>query len=107
MRPGPLSFEELARSAHFNAREFAGLCRLSPRQVQRIFRAKFTLSPQQWLNEKRISVARELLLSGKPVKVVAYELGFKQSSHFCRQFKAVIHMTPSEFVSKNPLDNVA
>jgi AraC-like DNA-binding protein len=40
-----------------------------------------------------------MLLSGLPVKTVAAELGFKQVSHFCRQFKSLNDVTPSQFVS--------
>ena len=89
----------LAETAHFNARALAQLCGLSIRQLQRDFRRQFGSSPQHWLNEQRIATARELLLSGLSVKAVAFELGFKQPSHFCRQFKLSSRLTPSEFVS--------
>jgi AraC-like DNA-binding protein len=32
--------------------------------------------------------------------MVALELGFKQPSHFCRQFKSFNHLTPSQFASR-------
>jgi AraC family transcriptional regulator len=91
-------WEGLAESAHYNARELARLCDLSLRQLQRRFRREFGRSPQDWLNEKRLLAARTRLLCGEPVKRVALELGFKQPSHFCREFKRMNHMTPSEFV---------
>jgi AraC-like DNA-binding protein len=94
-----VDLNQMASRAHYNARKLAALCNLSPRQFQRKFRQQFTLAPQHWLNEKRIAAAQSLLLSGKPVKVVASELGFKQCSHFCRQFKSFTQMTPSKFVS--------
>jgi len=72
---------------------------MSVRQLQRRFRRRFGRSPQDWLNEKRIRVAQKLLLSGQPVKEVAFNLGFKQSSHFCRLFKSRNNMTPSEYVA--------
>jgi AraC-like DNA-binding protein len=55
-------------------------------------------SPQEWLNEKRMTVACQMLLLGEPVKRVAIDLGFKQVSHFCRSFKKRQRMTPREFV---------
>lgn len=93
-----LQWIELAETAHFDARRLASLCRLSSRQLQREFRRCLDRSPQDWLNEQRIKAARQLLLSGLPVKRVAYELGFKQPSHFSRQFKEISNETPSEFV---------
>jgi len=91
-------WKDLAAQARYNARNLAALCRLSERQLQRQFRGHFGRSPQDWLDEQRIAAAAQLLLSGEPVKKVAYDLGFKQTSHFCRQFKSRHKMTPSEFV---------
>jgi AraC-like DNA-binding protein len=90
--------EQSAASARYDARELARLFEVSPRQLQRKFNRYLKRSPRDWLNEQRIIAARRLLLSGGTVKEVAFELGFKQVSHFCRQFKIYHHMTPSEFV---------
>jgi AraC-like DNA-binding protein len=95
-------WDKLAEAAHYDAKELARLCALSPRQLQRKFRRDLKRSPQDWLNEQRIEAARRLLLSGGQVKRVALELGFKQVSHFCRQFKFYNHMTPSQFMDSNP-----
>jgi AraC family transcriptional regulator len=92
-------WERLASVAHYDAKELAALCKLSVRQLQRDFRRQFARSPQDWLNEQRITAARQPLLSGLPVKVVAFDLGFKQPSHFCRQFKFYLKLTPSQFVN--------
>ena len=94
-------WEKLAVTARYDARELARLCALSTRQLQRYFSRTLKRSPQEWLNEQRIEAARRLLLSGGPVKRVAFELGFKQVSHFCRQFKFYNRMTPSQFVDSN------
>jgi AraC family transcriptional regulator len=93
-------WEQLAGAARYDAKELAKLCNLSVRQLERNFRQGLERSPQDWLNEQRIKAAQKLLLSGQPVKVVALELGFKQSSHFCRRFKSVYNMTPSQFAAQ-------
>jgi len=94
--------EDLAQAAHYDANELAKLCGVSTRQLQRYFRRNFHHTPQHWLNERRLAAAQSLLLSGDSVKKVALDLGFKQPSHFCRQFKNRNHMTPSQFaVSQN------
>ena len=90
--------EALAEVSHYDARELARLCNLSLRQLQRHFRRSLHRSPQEWLNDRRIAEARQLLLAGLSVKTVAFELGFKQPSHFSRHFKSLCKMTPSEFV---------
>jgi AraC family transcriptional regulator len=93
-------WEQLAGAARYDAKELAKLCNLSVRQLERDFHRCLGRPPQNWLNEQRIKVAQQLLLSGQPVKVVALELGFKQPSHFCRQFKSQLNLTPSQFVSQ-------
>jgi len=94
-------WQQLAGVAHYDAKELAKLCNLSVRQLERDFRLSLERSPQAWLNEQRIEAAKQLLLSGQPVKVVASELGFKQSSHFCRQFKSQVNLTPSQFAAQS------
>ena len=90
---------ELAEMANFEANELARLCLSCTRQLQRKFRHQFGRTPQSWLNERRMMSARQRLLAGEPVKKVAFDLGFKQVSHFYRQFKSLNHMTTSEFLS--------
>ena len=93
-------WEQLARAARYDTKELARLCHLSVRQLERDFRRDLERSPQDWLNEQRVKAAQQLLLSGQPVKVVAFELGFKQPSHFCRQFKLFNNLTPSQFAAR-------
>jgi AraC-like DNA-binding protein len=91
----------LAIACHYDAVELAKLCSISVRHLQREFKQAFGTSPQVWLNEERLIAATERLKLGITVKGVAYELGFKQVSHFCRQFKAFKKVTASQFVSKS------
>ena len=93
-------WEQLAGTARYDAKDLAKLCNLSVRQLERDFRRGLERSPQDWLNEQRIKASQQLLISGQPVKVVAFELGFKQPSHFCRQFKSFNNLTPSQFAGQ-------
>jgi AraC-like DNA-binding protein len=90
-------WERLAIMARFDCKELAKLNKLSVRQLQRVFHNTFGRTPQDWLNERRILTAQQLLRNGSSIKGVAIDLGFKQSSHFCRQFKIVCGITPSQF----------
>jgi AraC-like DNA-binding protein len=94
-------WESLARLAEYDANKLAKRCGLSIRQLQRRFHEELRASPQSWLDEQRIAAAEQLLILGYQVKRVAFDLGFKQSSHFCRQFKSRKRMTPSEFVQSH------
>jgi len=88
----------LARESGYSAVQMAHLCDLSVRHLNRCCHDRFGRSTQQWLDEQRIIAARRLLRERACVKAVALALGFKQSSHFCRQFKFYHGITPTQFV---------
>ena len=92
--------ERLAVAARYDAKTLAKFCRLSVRQLERDFHSRLGRAPQDWLNEQRLKAAQQLLLAGQSVKAVALELGFKQVSHFCRQFKLKHRLTPSQFTAQ-------
>jgi AraC-like DNA-binding protein len=75
--------------------------------LERVFLKTLGCPPKKWLAEQRIAIARPLLLSGKSIKEVGFELGFRQTSHFCRQFKEVTHTTASEYVRFSKTSGVA
>lgn len=90
---------ELARQSGYNARILAGLCGISTRQLRRLASDFFRQSPQQWLNEQRLILAAEMLLKDcDSIKLLAGELGYKDGSHFCHQFKRRYGLAPKEFI---------
>ena len=93
------SAEQLAIAANYEVEELARLHGISTRHLRREFKREFQSSPQKWLDCQRIKAAQQLLQIGLPVNRVARELGFKQVSHFCRQFKAHTNLTPTEYVA--------
>jgi transcriptional regulator GlxA family with amidase domain len=94
-------WEQLATVSNYDAKTLAELSRRSIRQLQRYFHWQYGKSPQKWLEERRLMNARNMLGTGCSVKQVAIDLGFKQSSHFCRKFKSYYNQTPSEFYRSN------
>jgi AraC-like DNA-binding protein len=92
------AWQDMASKARYNAANLARIYGVSKRQLEREFQKQLGYSPQSWLDRQRILASKQLLLSGRLIKQVASELGFKQTSHFCRQFKIHNQMTPSEFV---------
>lgn len=53
------------------------------------------------LNGMRIERACQYLHLSIPVQDVAERVGYKSSSQFCRQFRSVMQMTPTEWRTKN------
>ena len=77
----------LATRARYNAKDLAAQCKVSLRQLERYCKVAFKRAPEAWLNEMRLREAENLLRRGLSIKEISFLLGFKQVSHFCREFK--------------------
>jgi AraC-like DNA-binding protein len=88
------SWESLATEANYRPSEVARLCNVSLRTVQRHFAIHYDLTISQWLRNIRLNKAYHRIKNGEQIKVVAYDLGFKQLSHFSRSFKEVHGVAP-------------
>lgn len=78
-------------------RTIAKALSLSPRQLERHFRSSLGESPQASYMELRLRHARWMLEhTSLPSGQIAVELGFSDSSHFCRSFKARYAATPNQ-----------
>ena len=95
MKLNEATWEDLAEKAKFRPARLAECCGYSLRTLQRHFSKTYGLTVRDWLRQFRIAKAYSLLTSGSRVKVVAVDLGYKQLSHFSRDFKAVIGVPPS------------
>jgi AraC-like DNA-binding protein len=71
---------------------------LSRFQVLRAFKRHYGLPPHAYQVSLRLARARRLLLKGLPPAAVAADCGFVDQSHFIRQFKQGVGVTPSRYV---------
>lgn len=69
---------------------------MSKYHMMRIFKAETGYSIHQYITEKRILLARNLILSGMPATTACLECGFKDYSSFSRAFRNQLNMLPSE-----------
>jgi len=72
---------------------------VSVRTIERIFRREVGMSFEFWRRQVRLMKAIELLVEGSPVKAVAAEVGYRQSSAFVEFFRLTLGMTPKVWVS--------
>ena len=83
----PLDWHNLAVTAQFRPRAVAAICGLSVRTIQRYFKKTYDTTLGEWLRTYRLELAYQKLCNGEPIKCVALDLGYKQLSHFSRDFK--------------------
>lgn len=59
-----------------------------------LFRETTALTPLDYLTDWRISVAQSLLMKGRPLKIVAEEVGYSSGATFSRVFSARVGAPP-------------
>ena len=69
---------------------------MSKYHMMRIFKNETGYSIHQYISEKRILMARNLILSGMPATTACLECGFKDYSSFSRAFKNQLGVLPSD-----------
>jgi AraC-like DNA-binding protein len=97
-----LALAQTVLSAPGQAKPLAALCRdagVSVRTVQRIFRKDLGIDFETWRRQVRLTKAVELLLAGRSVKEVSFDVGYKQPSAFVESFRRSFNMTPKAWVT--------
>lgn len=80
------TLEELARRA--------GMCRFG---LVRAFTKEVGMPPHTYQTHLRVALARQLIIAGRRLTDVAFEVGFTDQSHMNRHFKNLMGTTPGEF----------
>jgi len=85
--PGPITLSDLS-AAFF----------MSEGHLSRIFRKEMGMSIMAYVKRMRIQTAAKLLLdSSEPVGMIAARVGVGDANYFCRMFKSVMDVSPSEY----------
>ena len=76
----------------------AARCNLSPIYFHRLFKNCFGQTPAEYVSERRIAAAKELLLmSDLSPGAISEECGFSSQAYFCYQFKKATGKTPLQY----------
>lgn len=70
---------------------------VSPRHLNRMFRAAVNLPPGRWLEQVRVDAARTLILEGHSITQVAQRCGFGTDETLRRAFDRHLGTTPTAF----------
>jgi AraC-like DNA-binding protein len=103
-RQGPLTQKAIRHvSQHFSKdctlSDSARALGCHPVHLSRTFKGEVGVDFHQYVHQVRITHAKRLLHTrNMNVTRVAYEVGYADSSHFCRIFKQATGQTPTEFI---------
>lgn len=96
--PRSVSLKEVIESQLYTGipvSQLAGLCNMSNSTFTRTFKEIYKDSPVNYINNKRLERAKELLLISKaPLSQIAYDLGFNDPGYFSRLFKRKFGVPP-------------
>lgn len=82
---------------------YADQLNLTPKSLSRLVKSTSGISAKQHIHNETISKAKKLLLEGATITSAAFELGFKEVSHFSTFFKAHSNQKPSELSTKSTI----
>ena len=85
-------------SSSITLSELAEHIGISRSHLCRVFKQGTGLTVNQYIVERRISLAAELLLTGMNVTRVSEETGFNDYTYFIKVFKQTLGMTPKKYV---------
>lgn len=78
-----------------------GLCR-NRSSLASEFKKQTGMTLTDYIKEKKIQEAKEILIkTNKALSDISYLLGFSSQGHFCKVFKEIVGLTPTEYRSKN------
>lgn len=81
-----------------SADELSNKAFMSKSHFFRTFKIILGETPTEYINKKRISLAKKLIQStGKNLNQIAYEIGFNNVNYFNRLFKKYEEMTPTQY----------
>lgn len=78
--------------------DLSALTQWGSHHFMRIFSKYMGVTPYQFILDKRISKAKQMLVETQlPVSSIAFDLGFQSQSSFCTTFKKWVGCTPETF----------
>ena len=95
-----LNYIEQHYAQTISLKTLSSLINVSPEHLCTIFKAQLGISPIQFINNVRITKAKELMFSSDlNITEISQKVGFSTVHYFCRFFKEKEHISPLQFRS--------
>ncbi len=94
--------EENYQNKNFQTKHIAEKLNLSNSSLYRLFKEFAGISPNRYLINYRIAVAKNLIDSGEKIHIASQMCGYDDPLYFSRVFKSVTGMSPKHYSQQNP-----
>lgn len=75
----------------------AEICGISPDYLSSLFKKEIGENLSTYITQRKLEMARTLIMQKKSSREICCLLGFSSQSHFITAFKKYYHMTPTEY----------
>lgn len=86
--------------SHFPICQMAAKVRLPEKRLKVVFKYLYGMGLYGYLRQLRMEKAKELLMEGKPIKVIIHVIGYDNESNFCKAFRKAYRESPREWTKK-------
>lgn len=96
-----LDYIDTNLNGNLSVEALAGVAAMSRSSFIEHFKQILGMAPGEYVQTRRISVAKKLILKDKPMSVVCFEVGYEDGSGFSRAFRKNTGMTPRDWKKLN------
>lgn len=97
-----ITYLEEDHSTSINRKKIAGIFRLTPNYISFLFKQQTNCGFSEYLNKLRCDKACFLLNNyNQTLDEIALTVGFNSTAYFCRIFKRIYNMTPTEYRNRS------
>lgn len=92
-----LQYIELNYARQISNVELSTISCLSPSRFHQVFQNTLGVSPQNYIKEKRMKMAKKMMSSGQSLAQISYCVGYSSQASFTRAFKQINNMSPGQW----------
>ena len=106
LAPALVYMKENVYSPNFSIKEMQALSDISDTYFRKLFTAHFHMTPQRYVINERIAMAKALMRDSPTLSVqaIAEAVGYNDAFYFSRLFKKEVHESPSHFAKRYQLN---